>query len=115
LSRKDGMMQTELATLLDIGKVTLGGLVDRLDEAGWIERRQDVADRRAKRVYLTAKSIEVLREMRGVERMLNRRVLRGLNNEERDTLVELLTRVKANLLTVVADNAADKMAVEKED
>ena len=115
LSRKDGMMQTELATLLDIGKVTLGGLVDRLDEAGWIERRQDVADRRAKRVYLTAKSIEVLREMRGVERMLNRSVLRGLNNEERDTLVELLTRVKANLVTVVADNAADKMAVEKED
>jgi DNA-binding MarR family transcriptional regulator len=103
LSRKDGMMQTELATLLDIGKVTLGGLVDRLDEAGWIERRQDASDRRAKRVYLTAKSLDVLREMRAVERMLNRSVLKGLNNEERDTLVELLGRVKANLVTTVAD------------
>jgi DNA-binding MarR family transcriptional regulator len=115
LSRKDGMMQTELATLLDIGKVTLGGLVDRLDEAGWIERRQDVSDRRAKRVYLTTKSHDVLREMRAVERMLNRSVLKGLNNEERDTLVELLARVKTNLVTTVAENAAGKLTIDRED
>jgi DNA-binding MarR family transcriptional regulator len=116
LSRKDGMMQTELATQLDIGKVTLGGLVDRLDEAGWIERRQDAADRRAKRVYLTPKSHEVLQEMRAVERMLNRSVLRGLTNEERDTLVGLLDRVKHNLVTNVSQQlSAEKAPVSVQD
>jgi len=110
LSRRDGMVQTDLASLLDIGKVTLGGLVDRLGQGGWIERRPDSEDRRAKRVFLTAKSHDVLREMRSVERMLNRGVLRGLTNDERDNLVGLLARVKTNLVSVLAERTGHEPA-----
>jgi len=115
LSRNDGMVQTELAGLLDIGKVTLGGLVDRLGQGGWIERHPDPEDRRAKRVFLTAKSHEVLREMRSVERMLNRGVLRGLSNEARDQLVDLLMRVKANLVSVLAEQAGPERVTGRDD
>ena len=44
LSRHDsaeGMMQTELARLMDVGKVTLGGLIDRLEASGYVARRPD--------------------------------------------------------------------------
>jgi len=105
LSRKDGMVQTELAGLLDIGKVTLGGLVDRLGQGGWVERRQDADDRRARRVFLTAQSHELLQKMRAVERTLNRGVLRGLSHDERDQLAALLARVKVNLVSALSDHA----------
>ncbi len=47
------MMQTELANVLDIGKVALGGLLDRLEASGYIERRADPVDRRTKRIVMT--------------------------------------------------------------
>jgi len=98
LSRKDGMMQTELAGLLDVGKVTLGGLVDRLEAGGWIDRRPAPGDRRVKNVFLTEKSLGLLKEMRTVEKALNQSVLKGFTAEERNQLADLLTRVKANLI-----------------
>ena len=62
LIRYDGHNQTELADVLDIGKVALGGLLDRLEAKGWVERRPDATDRRAKRVYLTEQVKPLIRE-----------------------------------------------------
>lgn len=55
LSRHDGMIQSDLANVLDIGKAALGGLIDRLEVSKFIERRSDDTDRRVKRIYLTTK------------------------------------------------------------
>ena len=104
------MVQTELASLLDIGKVTLGSLVDRLSQGGWVERRQDPDDRRARQVFLTARSHELLQKMRSVERMLNRGVLRGLSHDERDQLAALLARVKVNLVSVLSEHDGQERA-----
>ncbi len=49
----DGMMQVDLARLLDVGKVSIGGLIDRLEATGHVERRSDAKDRRAKRIFIT--------------------------------------------------------------
>jgi DNA-binding MarR family transcriptional regulator len=97
LSRHDGMMQTDLATLLDIGKVTLGGLVDRLEIGGWVERRADPYDRRVKRVFLTATAHDLIRDMRASEQRHNRSVLKGLSRDDRAQLADLLGRIKKNL------------------
>jgi DNA-binding MarR family transcriptional regulator len=65
LSRRDGMTQTALAADLDLTKVAIGGLLDRMESAGFVERRADQSDGRARRVYLTragAKMVSVIRE-----------------------------------------------------
>ncbi|MGD5682424.1 MarR family transcriptional regulator, partial [Xanthomonas citri pv. citri] len=65
LSRRDGMTQTALAADLDLTKVAIGGLLDRMEGAGFIERRADRNDGRARRVYLTragAKMVNTIRE-----------------------------------------------------
>src|SRR5271157_3485951 len=46
-------MQTEFAKALDLGKVALGGLLDRLEAHGYIVRRPAPGDRRAKLVEIT--------------------------------------------------------------
>src|SRR6202040_2575879 len=47
LSRHNGggMMQTELSKVMDVGKVTLGGLIDRLDAARLLNRVGDASHR----------------------------------------------------------------------
>lgn len=100
LSRHDGMMQTELADILDVGKVTVGGLVERLEEANWVERRPDAADRRAKRVYLTAKSRKFLDGIREAGHEMNELAFAGLARADRRELFDLLSRIKANLKSI---------------
>src|SRR5690606_5627308 len=55
LLREDGQQQKQLADQMDLTAITLTGLLDRLERDGWVERRNDPSDRRAKRVYLTDK------------------------------------------------------------
>ena len=97
LSRHDGMMQTELATLLDVGKMALGGLVIRLEAGGWISRKPDPADGRIKRVFLTSISHGLIRKMQRAEKQHNDIVLKGVSQEERDLLTGIMTRIKRNL------------------
>lgn len=97
LSRHDGMVQTELADILDVGKVTIGGLVDRLETAGWVERRPDASDRRAKRVFLTAKADKFLADIREAGGEMNELAFNGLSRADRRQLFDMLSRIKLNL------------------
>ena len=60
LARNEGINQAGLADLLEIRPMTLVRQIDRMEDAGWIERRPDPADRRARRLYLTAKARPIL-------------------------------------------------------
>src|ERR1700685_1810957 len=52
ISGKDGLPESQLANELDVGKVALGALIDRLETSGFVVRQGDSGDRRVKRVYL---------------------------------------------------------------
>jgi MarR family transcriptional regulator for hemolysin len=97
LIRFDGSNQTRLAEELDIGKVALGGLLDRLEARGWIERRPDAQDRRAKRIYLTARGRPLIAEMQDRAREVHRQMVDGFTPQERDMLVDLMARAKRNV------------------
>lgn len=98
--RSDGMTQTALADELELQPPTLGRLLDRLEDKGWIERRADLADRRAKRVFLTARAEPILETMFGVGMKLRAEALDGLSPVEQQQLLDLLARVKENVLTL---------------
>ncbi len=104
LSRHDGMIQSDLANLLDIGKAALGGLIDRLELAKFIERRADDNDRRVKRIYLTSKGTHIISEMRSRSHEMSERILAGLDTEARHALVDMLGLVKKNLLAIKGDS-----------
>ncbi len=110
LLRQNRMTQSELAEELDVGKASLGALLDGLEERGWIERKGDARDRRAKRVHLTEKVAPVLTFMNGVGAQLHHDSLAGLTTTERQQLVEMLIHIKSNLL--VLDAAAPIVSVE---
>ncbi len=75
-------MQTEFAKALDIGKVALGGLLDRLEAHGYILRRAAPGDRRAKLVEITHAGTALLNDMQELTVRMNEEMLRDLSAEE---------------------------------
>ncbi|MDF1734097.1 MAG: MarR family transcriptional regulator [Minwuia sp.] len=92
-----GMPQTKLARILDMGKAPMTGLIDRLEASGFVQRRPDSRDRRAKRIVITAKGQGVLDQMATVGHRLNHTVLDGLSAEDIATAERVLGRMKDNI------------------
>jgi DNA-binding MarR family transcriptional regulator len=53
LSEREGVSQQELAKRLYVTKGNISGLLDRLEGAGFVERREAASDRRQYSIYLT--------------------------------------------------------------
>jgi DNA-binding MarR family transcriptional regulator len=58
---EDGIRATELAKLSGRHKQIIGRLVDELEDLGYVERRPDPADRRAKLIFPTARGLDQVR------------------------------------------------------
>ena len=54
LTEQEGLSQSDLATRLYVTKGNVSGLIDRLVDAGCVERRSAPGDRRSNAVFLTA-------------------------------------------------------------
>jgi len=95
--RHDGLTQTQLADMVEMDKAPLGRMLDRLEEGGWIVRKADPSDRRAKRVHATDKIDPLLPVARDAARAAISRMLSGLSRAEEDQLADFLIRMKAAL------------------
>src|SRR3546814_21104085 len=98
LSRHDGMSQSDLAEMLDLGRAALGGLVDRLEALGLVRRGSDDHDRRAKLVFLTPAGGAMIERMRAKSDQMSEAILQGLDPEQRHLLAEMLALAKPTLL-----------------
>lgn len=54
IMEEEGLLPSELAEKTSQERATITGLLDRLANEGWIERRPDEIDRRSFRIYLTS-------------------------------------------------------------
>jgi MarR family transcriptional regulator, transcriptional regulator for hemolysin len=97
LARNEGINQAGLADLLEIRPMTLVRQIDRMQEAGWIERRPDPTDRRARRLFLTDKARPVLGRIFDVAIETQDQVLAALSPDEAEHLIDLLRRVHGAL------------------
>jgi DNA-binding MarR family transcriptional regulator len=97
LARNEGINQTGLAELMDIECISLARLVDRMEQAGWVERRADPTDRRARLLFMTEKARPVFARIRALGQETRREALAGLAPEDAERLLDLLLQVRANL------------------
>src|SRR3954466_12244363 len=59
----EGLTQKELAANLQMEPIAIGRVIDRLQKAGFVERRGDPQDRRVRRLHLLPKAHTVLDDM----------------------------------------------------
>lgn len=97
LKRFDGSTQTNLADMLDVEPITLGRMVDRLQDADLVERRADPKDRRAWRLHLTAKGRAKIKELQPTASAMFADALDGLNESKQAELETMLNIIRSNL------------------
>jgi DNA-binding MarR family transcriptional regulator len=98
LAHDEGMTQTALAESLEIQPITLTRLLDRMESAGWIERRTHPLDRRAVQLYLAPRSQPILAEMNARAAEILAEATRGIPAGTQKQLLDTLERIKQNLV-----------------
>ncbi len=96
LTKKDGLNQRELADELDIETPTLVRLLDGMEKQGFIERRVEVSDRRAKQIHMTELGRTVADEILRLADEIRAEVLQGIDAAE--------LAVTKRVVRAIADN-----------
>jgi len=107
LKRNEGCNQGALADLLEVEPITVGRMIDRLEDAGLVERRRDPADRRVWRIHLTDKAQPILIELRTIADTMIDEVMEGVNPQDRARMHAALISLRTNLLADDENRAND--------
>ncbi|MGJ3649772.1 MarR family winged helix-turn-helix transcriptional regulator [Sphingomonas sp. GlSt437] len=97
LKRHEGINQGRLAELLEIEPITVCRMIDRLEEAGKVERRRDPEDRRAWRIYLTDKARPLLDQIKALADEMTEEMMDGLTVDQREAMTNALETIRSNL------------------
>jgi len=90
-----GEDQVTLARKVAFDAATFGSVITRLEARGWVRREADAADRRRKRLWVTAEGEQAARSMKRSVGKVQTRILAPLDAAEREQLVALLDRLVA--------------------
>ena len=97
LTRMPRLRQVELADMLDVEPITLSRIVDRLEEAGHVERTPDPADRRVWRLQVTEQAKPLIARLQAVGHDLVEEAFDGIETEELEQVRDVLARVRGNV------------------
>jgi DNA-binding MarR family transcriptional regulator len=106
LTRKPGLRQVELADMLDLEPITLCRIIDRLEEAGLVERVRDPEDRRAWRLHVTDKAQPLIAKLHTIGARLVEQVFAGIDPKDIEIAREVLARTRENAGRTGAMNKA---------
>ncbi len=96
---RDGRKQQELADIIGIDKAAVTRALSRLEQAGYIVRRDDQEDRRATRVYLTPKGRNLQPQLEAAAIDCIETMTATLDTDERTELRRLLAKMTLPLLS----------------
>ena len=100
--------QAELAAETGLSAMGVASLVDRMEAAGWVERRTSATDRRVNEIHLLPRAEGALDDALAVGDALHARALAGLGAAERKTLITLLQKARDGLLALEAEAAGEE-------
>lgn len=94
LRRQEGLNQAALAEQMDLQPISLARLLDRLQGQKLIERREDPADRRAYRLYLTPEGRALVDDLDEVRTAIAQEVLGGVEEQSIASALETLATIR---------------------
>jgi MarR family transcriptional regulator, temperature-dependent positive regulator of motility len=81
--------QAQVAALIAYDRATIGGVIDRLEQKGYVSRVVSKQDRRARQCRLTSQGNTVIETIIPVVESLQQEILGGLNAKERQQFIAL--------------------------
>jgi len=100
LANHEGISQVQLAELTDLEPMTLVRTLDSLESNGWLERRNDPADRRARCLYLKPKGRPLLDDIWQLVDLTRQEAFAGIPRKHADLMIELLEKIQSNFASL---------------
>ena len=97
LAREDGLIQSDLAGLLEIEQPTLVRLLDGLERNGMVERRAVAGDRRARQVFLTPMARAQAEDILAFLAELRADILQGIAPQDLELALSVLRRASRKI------------------
>ena len=104
-----GIDATRLSAVIAFDRSTLGNVIERLENKGFVEREPSREDKRVKLLHLTKSGTAVLRDIMPSVDRAQARMLQPLKPADRKTLLALLARL------VDLNNEASRVPLRAED
>ena len=114
LERQPGLSQKELAEIVEVEPITVARLIDRLEERGLVERRDDPRDRRIWRLHLRPAAAPMLESLHAERADMLRVVAGCLDPELMLALKTGLIRMKSNVVAGLRAQAHAGKSLEKD-
>ena len=93
LWEEDGLTQAVLTDRLDVEQATMANTLSRMQRDGLIDRIANPKDKRTRGIKLTPKAREVRQKALTAAATQNAEALKGLNEQEAETLIALMQKV----------------------
>lgn len=110
ISLRPGLSQARLADGLQLGKVALGGLIDRLMKNDLIERRLDEQDKRVNLIFLSDAGLKLAKDIRLISHDVQDDSLKHISDQDLDVAISVLMQMKDNLENVTGSKKTGKSA-----
>lgn len=98
LTQGQEMGQEELVEQLDISKPAVSRALDTMEKKGFVILQQDVEDRRAHKVRLTQRALEIGPAVEQAYNQLYVVAMQGITQEELDYFIKLFSRMSDNFI-----------------
>ena len=89
LQSNPGIEQAQVAAMIAYDRATIGGVIDRLEQKGYVSRVVSARDRRAREVRLTDEGLRVVKEIYPIVERMQKHILAGLSETERQQFLTL--------------------------
>jgi len=98
LSEQDGLSHSEIAERLEISAPAATKVIQRMEEAQYVQRQPDPVDERVSRVYLQAQGHALIAAIRRTFGRLDRTMFDGVSESDLERFRDVLEQMQANLL-----------------
>lgn len=82
---------------------TVSGILKRLEKNGFIRTATSTTDRRVKNIFVTEKSMQIDTRSKHYQAEMEETFVKGMTEEEAETLRRLLSQVLTNMTTVTGE------------
>jgi DNA-binding MarR family transcriptional regulator len=97
IHQAEGITQTALADLMDMEPIAVGRVIDRLQKAGFVERRSDPNDRRVWRLHLSSQSTQIMDAIEQVSAGVREDSVAAVDPDQLQIALKVLSQIRETL------------------
>ena len=97
LYRQDGLAQNQISSNLHLDKAGIARNINKLIDAGIIEKIIDKKDKRVNRIFLTQKGKNLEKQFHNIFRSWEEKITAGFTSEELQIISQFIQRMTSNI------------------